>query len=89
VVKACYGKPINFVLHKNSALGLEKQYFEYMAAGQSGGLRHRLPGPHVDLLEGGSVHRRAVLFRDLAHWNKVLDADLFKPIADEVARRPT
>jgi TRAP-type C4-dicarboxylate transport system substrate-binding protein len=27
------------------------------------------------------------LFRDLDHWNKVLDADLFKPIADEVAKR--
>ena len=31
LVKKYYGKPINFVLHKNSALGLEKQYFEYMA----------------------------------------------------------
>src|SRR5262245_32689937 len=29
LVKQYYGKPINFVLHKNSALGLEKQYFEY------------------------------------------------------------
>src|SRR4028119_1056339 len=27
------------------------------------------------------------LFRDLAHWNKVLEADTFKPIADEVAKR--
>src|ERR1041384_2518921 len=24
------------------------------------------------------------LFRDLAHWNKVLDADLLKPVADEI-----
>jgi TRAP-type C4-dicarboxylate transport system substrate-binding protein len=27
------------------------------------------------------------LFRDLDHWNKVLDADLLKPIADEVAQK--
>jgi TRAP-type C4-dicarboxylate transport system substrate-binding protein len=27
------------------------------------------------------------LFRDLAHWNKVLDADILKPIADEVAQK--
>jgi TRAP-type transport system periplasmic protein len=27
------------------------------------------------------------LFRDLDHWNKVLDADTFKPIADEVAQK--
>jgi TRAP-type C4-dicarboxylate transport system substrate-binding protein len=26
--------PVNFVLHKNSSLGLEKQYFEYMSAGR-------------------------------------------------------
>jgi TRAP-type C4-dicarboxylate transport system substrate-binding protein len=26
------------------------------------------------------------LFRDLDHWNKVLDADLLKPVADEVAK---
>lgn len=33
-VKALYGKPIAFNLHKNSSLGLEKQYFEYMAQGR-------------------------------------------------------
>jgi len=27
------------------------------------------------------------LFRDLAHWNKVLDQDLLKPIADEISKR--
>jgi TRAP-type C4-dicarboxylate transport system substrate-binding protein len=27
------------------------------------------------------------LFRDLDHWNKVLDADLLKPVADEVAQK--
>jgi TRAP-type C4-dicarboxylate transport system substrate-binding protein len=35
LVKQHYGKPINFVLHKNSSLGLEKQYFEYMAQGRA------------------------------------------------------
>ena len=28
-----YGKPINFVLHKNSELGLEKDYFAFMNQG--------------------------------------------------------
>jgi TRAP-type C4-dicarboxylate transport system substrate-binding protein len=27
------------------------------------------------------------LFRDLDHWNKVLDQDVLKPIADEIAQR--
>src|ERR1041384_6378402 len=35
LVKQYYGKPVNFVLHKNSSLGLEKQYFEYMAQGRA------------------------------------------------------
>ena len=35
LVKKYYGKPVNFVLHKNSELGLEKQYFEYMAQGKA------------------------------------------------------
>src|SRR5262245_47515965 len=35
LVKAYFGKPINFVLHRNSELGLEKQYFEYMAQGKA------------------------------------------------------
>ncbi len=35
LVKKYYGKPINFVLHKNSELGLEKHYFEYMTQGVS------------------------------------------------------
>ena len=30
-VKALYNKPVNFTLHKDSSLGLEKQYFEYMS----------------------------------------------------------
>ena len=34
-VKAHYGKPINFVLHRNSELGLEKEYFAYMNQGIS------------------------------------------------------
>ncbi len=27
------------------------------------------------------------LFRDLAHWNKVLDQDVLKPIAEEIGKR--
>ncbi len=34
--------------------------FRVHGAGQGGRLRHRLAGAHVDLLEGGALHRRAV-----------------------------
>ncbi|HKB54936.1 MAG TPA: hypothetical protein VKD22_13150, partial [Ramlibacter sp.] len=35
LVKKYYGKQVNFVLHKNSELGLEKDYFAYMNQGIS------------------------------------------------------
>jgi TRAP-type C4-dicarboxylate transport system substrate-binding protein len=38
-----YGKPVNFVLHKNSELGLEKDYFAYMNQGIPSTTRSCLP----------------------------------------------
>lgn len=87
VVKACYGKPINFVLHKNSELGLEKQYFEYMAQGRAVDYAIVSPAHMSTFSKAAPFIDAPFLFRDLAHWNKVLDQDLFKPIADEIAKR--
>ncbi len=86
LVKKYYGKPINFVLHRNSELGLEKQYFEYMAQGKA--VDYGIVSPaHMSTFSKAAPYIDApFLFRDLAHWNKVLDADLLKPIADEVAK---
>ena len=84
LVKKYYGKPINFVLHKNSSLGLEKQYFEYMAQGKA--VDYAIVSPtHMSTFSKAAPFIDApFLFRDLAHWNKVLDADLLKPVADEI-----
>ncbi|PTM39185.1 TRAP transporter substrate-binding protein [Bosea sp. 124] len=87
VVKACYGKPINFVLHKNSELGLEKQYFEYMASGKAVDYAIVSPAHMSTFSKAAPFIDAPFLFRDLAHWNKVLDQDLLKPIADEIAKR--
>src|SRR5438128_9864618 len=35
LVKKYYGKPVNFVLHRNSELGIEPDYFQYMSQGTS------------------------------------------------------
>lgn len=86
-VKACYGKPINFVLHKNSELGLEKQYFEYMASGKAVDYAIVSPAHMSTFSKAAPFIDAPFLFRDLAHWNKVLDQDLLKPIADEIAKR--
>ncbi|KAB2848185.1 MAG: TRAP transporter substrate-binding protein [Hyphomicrobiaceae bacterium] len=87
LTKQYYGKPINFVLHKNSALGLEKQYFEYMAQGKAVDYGIVSPAHMSTFSKAAPFIDAPFLFRDLAHWNKVLDADLLKPIADEIAQK--
>jgi tripartite ATP-independent transporter DctP family solute receptor len=86
LVKKYYGKPVNFVLHRNSELGLEKQYFEYMAQGKAVDYGIVSPAHMSTFSKAAPFIDAPFLFRDLAHWNKVLDADLLKPIADEVAK---
>jgi tripartite ATP-independent transporter DctP family solute receptor len=87
LVKKYYGKPVNFVLHKNSELGLEKDYFAYMNQGKA--VDYAIVSPaHMSTFSRAAPFIDApFIFRDLAHWNKVLDADILKPIADEVAQK--
>ena len=87
LVKKYYAKPINFVLHRNSELGLEKQYFEYMAQGKAVDYGIVSPAHMSTFSKAAPFIDAPFLFRDLAHWNKVLEADLLKPIADEVAQK--
>jgi TRAP-type transport system periplasmic protein len=82
-----YGKPVNFVLHRNSALGLEKQYFEYMAQGKAVDYGIVSPAHMSTFSKAAPFIDAPFLFRDLSHWNKVLDADILKPIADEIAQK--
>jgi tripartite ATP-independent transporter DctP family solute receptor len=87
LVKKYYGKPINFVLHKNSELGLEKDYFAYMNQGVSVDYAIVSPAHMSTFSKAAPFIDAPFLFRDLAHWNKVLDADVLKPVADEVAAK--
>ncbi len=87
LVKKYYGKPINFVLHKNSELGLEKDYFAYMNQGKAVDYAIVSPAHMSTFSKAAPFIDAPFLFRDLSHWNKVLDADLLKPIADEIAQK--
>ena len=87
LVRQYYGRPINFVMHNNSSLGLEKQFFEYMSAGRAVDFAIVSPA-HMSTFSRAAPYIDApFLFRDLAHWNQVIEQDLFKPVADEVERR--
>jgi tripartite ATP-independent transporter DctP family solute receptor len=87
LVKQYYGKPIEFVLHRNSELGLEKDYFAYMNQGISVDYGIVSPAHMSTFSKAAPFIDAPFLFRDLDHWNKVLDADLLKPIADEIAQK--
>jgi TRAP-type transport system periplasmic protein len=87
LVKKYYGKPINFVLHKNSELGLEKQYFEYMAQGKAVDYAIVSPAHMSTFSKAAPFIDAPFLFRDLKHWNAVLDQDVLKPVADELAQK--
>jgi len=87
LVKKYYGKPINFVLHRNSELGLEKDYFAYMNQGKAVDYAIVSPAHMSTFSKAAPFIDAPFLFRDLAHWNKVLDQDVLKPIADEVAQK--
>jgi len=87
LVKKYSGKPVSFVLHKNSELGLEKQYFEYMAQGKAVDYAIVSPAHMSTFSKAAPFIDAPFLFRDLAHWNKVLDQDILKPVADEIAQK--
>ena len=87
LVKKYYGKPVNFVIHKNSELGLEKDYFAYMNQGKAVDFAIVSPAHMSTFSKAAPFIDAPFLFSDLAHWNKVLDQDLLKPIADEVAQK--
>jgi len=75
------------VLHKNSELGLEKDYFAYMNQGKAVDYAIVSPAHMSTFSKAAPFIDAPFLFRDLAHWNKVLDQDILKPIADEIAQK--
>src|SRR5215831_15838079 len=82
-----YGKPINFVLHRNSELGLEKDYFAYLSQGISVDYAIVSPAHMSTFAKAAPLLDMPFLFRNLDHWNKVLDSDAFKPIIDDVSKK--
>ncbi|MFL5222926.1 MAG: TRAP transporter substrate-binding protein [Microvirga sp.] len=82
-----WGKPIEFVLHKNSELGLEKDYFAYMNQGISVDYAIVSPAHMSTFSKAAPFIDAPFLFKDLGHWNSVLDKDILKPVADEIAQK--
>jgi tripartite ATP-independent transporter DctP family solute receptor len=87
LVNKYYGKPVKFELYLNSELGLEKDYFAYMSQGISVDYGIVTPA-HMSLFSKlAPLMDMPFLFRDLDHWNKVLDSDALQPIVDDVKEK--
>jgi TRAP-type transport system periplasmic protein len=87
LVRAYYGKPINFQTYMNSELGLEKDYFAYMSQGLSVDFAVVSPSHMSTFSRAAPLMDMPFLFRDIDHWNLVLDSDALDPIADEIATK--
>lgn len=87
LVKKYYGKPVNFVLHKNSELGLEKDYFAYMNQGISVDYAIVSPAHMATFSKSAPFIDAPFVFRDHDQMNKVIAQDILKPIADEIAQK--
>ncbi|MEZ6060657.1 MAG: TRAP transporter substrate-binding protein [Planctomycetaceae bacterium] len=87
LVKEYYDGPVEFEVYLNSELGLEKDYFAYMSQGLSVDYGIVSPAHMSTFSDAAPLMDMPFLFRDLDHWNAVLESDAFQPIVDEVRRK--
>ena len=80
-------KSIEFVMHLNSELGLEKDYFNYMSQGISVDYAVASPSHMSTYSKWATLMDPPMLYRDHGHWSKVLDSDVLQPIVDDIRKR--
>jgi tripartite ATP-independent transporter DctP family solute receptor len=84
LVREYYDGPVNFELYVNSELGLEKDYFVYMSQGIAVDYGIVSPSHMSTFSNSAPLMDMPFLFRDIDHWNKVLDSDAFQPVEEEI-----
>ena len=84
LVREYYDGPVNFELYTNSELGLEKDYFVYMSQGIAVDYGIVSPSHMSTFSNAAPLMDMPFLFRDIDHWNKVLESDAFEPIVEEI-----
>ena len=75
---------LEFVMHLHSELGLERDYFEYMSQGTTVDYAVVAPAHTSGFSDMAPFMDMPFLFRDLDHWNAVLDSDAFDPLVEDV-----
>jgi len=84
---ACSNGSLKFDLHMNSELGLEKDYFENMSQGIAVDYAIVSPSHMSTFSQKAPLMDMPFLFRDLDHWNKVMEADALAPLAQDVLEK--
>jgi TRAP-type C4-dicarboxylate transport system substrate-binding protein len=84
VASECSGGSLEFDLHLNSELGLEKDYFENMSQGVAVDYGIVSPSHMSTFSQMAPLMDMPFLFRDLDHWNAVMDSDAMAPLAADV-----
>ena len=89
LVKLNYGgeHEIEFVMHLNSELGLEKDYVAYMNQGLSVDYAVVSPSHMSTFSKLATVLDPPMLYRDAGHWSKVLSSDVLQPVVDDIYKR--
>lgn len=80
----CSGGSLTFNLHLNSELGLEKDYFENMSMGIAIDYGIVSPSHMSTFSQKAPLMDMPFLFRDLDHWNAVMEQDALAPLAQDV-----
>jgi TRAP-type transport system periplasmic protein len=84
LTQACYDGNVEFEMHLNSELGLEKDYFQYMSQGISVDYAVVSPAHMSTFSQMAPLMDMPFLFRDLDHWNAVLATDALDPVAEDI-----
>ena len=89
LTKMYYNGPdeLEFVMHLNSELGLEKDYVAYMNQGISVDYAVASPSHMSTFSQMATLMDPPMLFRDPAHWSKVLTSGVFGPIEEDIYKR--
>lgn len=78
---------LEFVMHLNSELGLEKDYVAYMNQGLSVDYAVASPSHMSTFSKMATLLDPPMLYRDPGHWSKVLSSDVLQPIVDDIYER--
>ena len=80
-------KSIEFVMHLNSELGLEKDYFAYMNQGLSVDYAVVAPSHMSTFSKKATLLDPPMLYKNHIHWSKVLGGNALDPIKEDVMKR--